>query len=59
MHVEQRAIACILQTVDRKIEAEEARKEALEALFKALLHDLMTAQRRLPKDYVHQFGGGA
>ena len=52
---EQREIARILQAVDRKIEAEENRKEALEALFKSLLHDLMTARRRLPKDYVRLF----
>ena len=52
---EQREIARILQAVDRKIEAEENRKTALEALFKSLLHDLMTARRRLPKDYVRLF----
>ena len=52
---EQRQIARILQAVDRKIEAEENRREALEALFKSLLHDLMTARRRLPKDYVERF----
>ena len=52
---EQREIARILQAVDRKIEAEENRKEALEALFKSLLHDLMTARRRLPKDFVERF----
>ena len=53
---EQREIARILQTVDRKIEAEEARKEALEGLFKSLLHHLMTAKIRLPKAFVDQFG---
>jgi len=42
--------------VDRKIEAEEARRQALEALFKALLHDLMTARRRLPPEFVARFG---
>ena len=52
---EQRKIAHILQTVDRKIEAEENRKEALEALFKSLLHDLMTAKRRLPPDFIARF----
>jgi len=41
--------------VDRKIEVEEQRKAALEALFKALLHDLMTARRRLPAEFVAQF----
>lgn len=52
---EQREIARMLQTVDEKIRAEEGRKEALEALFKTLLHDLMTAKRRLPGEFVAQF----
>jgi type I restriction enzyme S subunit len=54
---EQRKIAHILQTVDHKLEAEEARKQALEALFKTLLHDLMTARRRLPREFVARFEG--
>ena len=45
----------MLQTVDEKIRAEEGRKEALEALFKTLLHDLMTAKRRLPGEFAAQF----
>jgi len=52
---EQREIAHILQTVDRKIEAEEQGKAALQTLFKTLLHDLMTARRRLPAEFVAQF----
>jgi type I restriction enzyme S subunit len=44
---EQRAIAGTLRTVDRKIEAEESRKRALEALFKTLLHHLMTGKVRV------------
>ncbi len=44
---EQQEIAHILQTVDRKIEAEENRKRALEALFKTLLHYLMTGKIRV------------
>jgi len=52
---EQREIARILQAVDRKLEAEEARRQVLEALFKTLLHDLMTARRRLPAEFVDQF----
>ncbi len=52
---EQQEIARILQTVDRKLKAEEARKQALEVMFKTLLHDLMTARRRLPKGFVTQF----
>jgi type I restriction enzyme S subunit len=44
---EQREIARILQTVGRKIEAEETRKAALEALFQSLLHHLMTGRVRV------------
>jgi len=44
---EQLAVAHALDTVDRKIEAEERRKAALQALFKAMLHQLMTDQIRL------------
>jgi len=51
---EQQEIARILQAVDEKIRAEEARKEALEALFKSLLHNLMTAKIRLPADFIAQ-----
>jgi len=49
---EQREIARILRAVDEKIRAEESRKQALEALFKTLLHHLMTARVRLPADFV-------
>ncbi|GIV04162.1 MAG: hypothetical protein KatS3mg015_2992 [Fimbriimonadales bacterium] len=44
---EQEAIGEILRAVDRKIEAEEKRKTALEALFKTLLHHLMTGKVRV------------
>jgi type I restriction enzyme S subunit len=44
---EQREIAHILSVVDRKVEAEEQRKAALQALFKAMLHQLMTGQIRV------------
>jgi len=54
---EQREIARILQTVNRKIEAEENRKRALEGLFKTLLHHLMTAKVRMPREVVEQFEG--
>ncbi|RMH35239.1 MAG: restriction endonuclease subunit S [Nitrospirae bacterium] len=53
--LEQRKIARMLQAVDEKIQAEEERKAALEALFKTLLHDLMTARRRLPTEFIAQF----
>ena len=52
---EQRKIARMLQAIDRKIEAEEARKEALDALFSSLLHHLMTAKIRLPAEFIAQF----
>ncbi|NPB03903.1 MAG: restriction endonuclease subunit S [Thermotogae bacterium] len=49
---EQKQIAHILRSVDRKIEAEKKRLEALDKVFKALLNDLMTARRRVPKELV-------
>ena len=51
---EQREIARILQAVDRRIEAEEQRKSALEALFKTMLHLLMTGQIRLKYAFVQR-----
>jgi type I restriction enzyme S subunit len=47
---EQRAIARILQAVDAKIAAEQARRAALEELFKSLLHLLMTGKVRVKED---------
>jgi len=44
---EQREMARILQAVDAKIATEQARRAALEALFKTLLHQLMTGQIRV------------
>jgi len=52
---EQRAIAETLRAVDRRIEAEESHKQALDALFRSLLHNLMTAKIRLPPDFIRQF----
>ena len=52
---EQHEIARVLQTVDRKIEAEENRKQALDVLFKTLLHNLMTAKIRVPRTMVERF----
>jgi type I restriction enzyme S subunit len=45
--LEQREIARILTTVDAKIAAEEARRDALDDLFHTLLHHLMTAKVRV------------
>jgi type I restriction enzyme S subunit len=44
---EQREIAGILQTVDRKIDIHESKKRSLQDLFKTMLHKLMTAQIRV------------
>ncbi len=44
---EQREISRILSTVDEKISAEENRRRTLEALFKTLLHHLMTGKLRV------------
>ncbi len=43
----QRHIADILSAVDRRIEAEENRKQALEELFRTLLNNLMTGRIRV------------
>ena len=43
----QQKIASILSTVDRKIEAEDNKKKALDELFKTLLNDLMTGRIRV------------
>jgi type I restriction enzyme S subunit len=52
---EQREIARILQAVDTRIAAGQARRAALEELFKTLLHALMSARIRLPAEFVIQF----
>jgi type I restriction enzyme, S subunit len=44
---EQREIAEVLQTVDRKIDIHESKKRSLQELFKTLLHKMMTAQIRV------------
>lgn len=49
--LEQGEICLILRAVDKKLQAEEARKQALEELFKTLLHNLMTGEIRV-KDVV-------
>ncbi|MDI3538251.1 MAG: type restriction enzyme subunit [Bacillota bacterium] len=53
---EQREIVRILQSADKKLQAEEARKKALEELFKTLLHNLMTGKVRI-KDLLTENGG--
>ncbi len=44
---EQEEVAPILSGVDSKIESEENRKSALQALFKTMLHQLMTGKVRV------------
>lgn len=48
---EQWKISRILQVIDKKLQAEEARRQAMESLFKTLLHNLMTGKIRV-KDVV-------
>jgi type I restriction enzyme S subunit len=47
---EQQEISDMLAAIDAKIAAEEDRKTALEALFKSMLHQLMTGKVRLLTD---------
>lgn len=47
---EQREIAALLRTIDDKIAHHEQRKKLLRELFRTLLHDLMTARRRVGDD---------
>jgi type I restriction enzyme S subunit len=44
---EQKEIATILQTIDRKISIHERKRAALSDLFQTLLHELMTGQIRV------------
>jgi len=44
---EQKEIAHILSTVDRKIEIEQKKKELLKEFFKTMLHKLMSGEIRL------------
>ncbi|MGB9807687.1 MAG: restriction endonuclease subunit S [Thermosulfidibacteraceae bacterium] len=44
---EQKQIAHILSTIDKKIEVEQKRKEILKELFKTMLHKLMSGEIRL------------
>lgn len=46
---EQREIAALLRTIDDKIAHHEQRQKLLRELFRTLLHDLMTARRRVVK----------
>ncbi|EIV99908.1 restriction endonuclease subunit S [Thermoanaerobacter siderophilus] len=50
----QQAIVRILQVVDQKIQAEKAKKQALETLFQALLHHLMTGKLRVKDIIFHE-----
>lgn len=51
---EQETIASILQSIDAKIEAEQAREATLGELFRTLLHDLMTGRVRVFLDHTPQ-----
>jgi type I restriction enzyme S subunit len=49
---EQGEVATAIATVERKIEAEESRKVALQALFKTIIHHLMTGRIRAARTAV-------
>lgn len=55
---EQHEIARILGTVNKKIQAEELRKQALDVLFKTLLHNLMTGKLRVKDLILPETGEG-
>ena len=46
----QKQMVSIMESIDEKIAAEEDRLTALQALFKSMLHQLMTGQIRLLSD---------
>jgi len=46
---EQKQIVLILLTLEESIEKEKNKRNALEELFKSMLHNLMTAKRRVNK----------
>jgi type I restriction enzyme S subunit len=50
---EQREIAAILGTLDRKIALHAARRRARQDLFRSTLHALMTARLRVPESFDH------
>ncbi|HAA81425.1 MAG TPA: hypothetical protein DCE09_07710 [Thermoanaerobacter sp.] len=52
--LEQRAIARVLQAVDKKLQVEKIRKQALEILFQSLLHNLMTGKLRVKDTIFHE-----
>jgi len=52
---EQKQIVEVLSSVDKKIEAEENKKQALEQLFKTLLNNLMSGKIRLDKKFIKRF----
>jgi type I restriction enzyme S subunit len=51
---EQREIARILEAVDKKLQAEEVKKQALETLFQSLLHHSMTGNLRVKDIISHE-----
>ena len=53
---EQQAIARILGIVERELQVEENRKQGLTALFKSLLHYLMTGKMRVKPEAAREEG---
>lgn len=56
---EQAEVARMLSDTDLKLEAEQARKRALDTLFTTLLHELMTARIRVDHLGIPEPAGGA
>jgi type I restriction enzyme S subunit len=54
---EQRAIAQILSTINKKLELERKRKEKLEKIKKGLMNDLLTGKKRVNVEKVLALGG--
>ncbi|RLF93658.1 restriction endonuclease subunit S, partial [Thermococci archaeon] len=50
---EQKKIAEILSTVDKKLELERERKKKLERIKRGLMNDLLTGKRRVKVDAIH------
>lgn len=57
--VEQREIVAILDAINRKIALHKEKRAVLEALFKSLLHKLMTGEVRVADLHLDALGGAA
>jgi type I restriction enzyme S subunit len=48
----QEEIASAIQNIERKMELHEAKRAELQDLFRTILHELMTAKKRLSSDAI-------